>query len=112
LLATVVLMASGAVTLVYGALAYHVVFDLHLGHVVQDGVDTGDVLAVPFLVAATASLVFGLYWASSVISAPLSLRGRPRSGPVVRPPSEPMSPVSAAGHGPAMQENAPRRRIA
>lgn len=42
----------------YLAAASEVAFGLHIGHVVQDGVDTGDILALPLVVMAT--VCFGL----------------------------------------------------
>lgn len=61
-------LATGLVCIALAAgyltVAWYVVFDLHIGHVVQDGVDTGDLLAVPFVLAATCCLAFATYvWA-------------------------------------------------
>lgn len=43
----------------YVGLAYFFVATLHIGHLVQDGIDTGDMLALPPLLMAVVAVVVG-----------------------------------------------------
>ena len=65
-------------TLLYLGGAYEVMFGLHVGHVVQDGVDTGDLLGLPFLVMAAVSAVLAIVCCDALSRSRLPSRRRAR----------------------------------
>lgn len=71
------LLASGAVAAAYFAVVVHVIVDTHIGHVVQDGVDTGDMLALPPLLMSLVSILFAAVFFDAVCRlSPRRVRSR------------------------------------
>lgn len=100
------LVASLVMGGAYLAGASQVAFGMHIGHVVQDGVDTGDLLALPLVIMALVSFGLALVCIDGLSrNRPSGYRPPSWRGPVrpLAPPSRPRS--GSPGRVPVLQSS-------
>jgi ABC-type branched-subunit amino acid transport system permease subunit len=81
--ASVAIAACIGIAVGYFAIAYHMVFQAHIGYTVVEagpthGVDSGDMLALPFVLLTALCLIFAVYFYAELVGTRRGRRWRAR----------------------------------